>query len=169
MPTFQHGDAAAKKRLPAITWQAFFAGKRRSNANAIPSGLYMLDLDHLEGNTAQIFTERIMPHVRECGILLVHTTPSGHGLRVVARMQRAQSFPTIREFQLWLAAQLGFKAEEVDLCTKDMARLSFVPPEPYVHYHLIRFSLSTWRTASGHEFNEFDLRSVGRTDGAVIF
>lgn len=35
---FQHGDAAAKKRLPAITWQAFFAGKRRSNANAIPSG-----------------------------------------------------------------------------------------------------------------------------------
>ena len=134
MPTFQHGDAAAKKRLPAITWQAFFAGKRRSNANAIPSGLYMLDLDHLEGNTAQIFTERIMPHVRECGILLVHTTPSGHGLRVVARMQRAQSFPTIREFQLWLAAQLGFKAEEVDLCTKDMARLSFVPPEPYVHF-----------------------------------
>ena len=131
---FQHGDAAAKKRLPAVTWQASFAGKRRSNANAIPSGLYMLDLDHLEGNTAQIFTERIMPHVRECGILLVHTTPSGHGLRVVARMQRAQSFPTIREFQLWLAARLGFKAEEVDLCTKDMARLSFVPPEPYVHY-----------------------------------
>ena len=125
---FQHGDAAAKKRLPAVTWQASFAGKRRSNANAIPSGLYMLDLDHLEGNTAQIFTERIMPHVRDCGILLVHTTPSGHGLRVVARMQRAQSFPTIREFQLWLAAQLGFKAEEVDLCTKDMARLSFVPP-----------------------------------------
>lgn len=35
--------------------------------------------------------------------------------------------------------------------------------------YLIRFSLSTWRTASGHEFNEFDLRSVGRTDGAVIF
>ena len=131
---FQHGDAAAKKRLPAVTWQASFAGKRRSNANAIPSGLYMLDLDHLEGNTAQIFTERIMPHVRDCGILLVHTTPSGHGLRVVARMQRAQSFPTIREFQLWLAAQLGFKAEEVDLCTKDMARLSFVPPEPYVHF-----------------------------------
>ena len=131
---FQHGDAAAKKRLPAVTWQASFAGKRRSNANAIPSGLYMLDLDHLEGNTAQIFTERIMPHVRECGILLVHTTPSGHGLRVVARMQRAQSFPTIREFQLWLAAQLGFKTEEVDLCTKDMARLSFVPPEPYVHF-----------------------------------
>ena len=131
---FQHGDAAAKKRLPAVTWQASFAGKRRSNANAIPSGLYMLDLDHLEGNTAQIFTERIMPHVRECGILLVHTTPSGHGLRVVARMQRAQSFRTIREFQLWLAARLGFKAEEVDLCTKDMARLSFVPPEPYVHY-----------------------------------
>ena len=35
--------------------------------------------------------------------------------------------------------------------------------------YLIRFSLSTWRTAAGNEFNEFDLRSVGRLDGTVIF
>ena len=131
---FQHGDAKAKKRLPAVMWQASFGGKRRSNANAIPSGLYMLDLDHLEGNTAQIYTERVAPHIRECGIVLIHTTPSGHGLRVVARMRREQGFSTIREFQLWLAAQLGFKPEEVDQSTKDMARLSFVPPEPYVHF-----------------------------------
>ena len=130
---FQHGDAKAKKRLPAVMWQASFNGKSRKNENAIPSGLYMLDLDHLEGNTAQI-ASTFMAKVNECGIMLIHTTPSGHGLRVVARMMAAQSFSTIGEYQLWLAAQLGFAPEQVDTATHDLARMSFVPPENYVHY-----------------------------------
>ena len=130
---FQHGDAKAKKRLPAVMWQASFNGKARKNENAIPSGLYMLDLDHLEGNTAQIASS-FMSKVDECGIMLIHTTPSGHGLRVVARMMAAQSFSTIGEYQLWLAAQLGFAPEQVDTATHDLARMSFVPPENYVHF-----------------------------------
>lgn len=130
---FQHGDAKAKKRLPAVMWQASFNGKARKNENAIPSGLYMLDLDHLEGNTAQI-ASTFMAKVNECGIMLIHTTPSGHGLRVVARMMAAQGFFTIGEYQLWLAAQLGFKPEQVDTATHDLARMSFVPPENYVHF-----------------------------------
>lgn len=130
---FQAGDKAAKKRLPAAMFQASFGGKRRSNANAIPSGLYMLDLDHLEGETAKI-AEGFMAKVKECGIMLIHTTPSGHGLRVVAKMQKEQGFKTIREFQIWLAAQLGFKAEEVDTAMGDMARMSFIPPFSYIHY-----------------------------------
>ena len=130
---FQHGDANAKKRLPAVMWQANFNGKARKNENAEPSGLYMLDLDHLEGNTAQI-ASTFMKKVDECGIMLIHTTPSGHGLRVVARMMAAQGFSTIGEYQLWLAAQLGFKPEQVDTATHDLARMSFVPPENYVHY-----------------------------------
>ena len=130
---FQHGDAKAKKRLPAVMWQASFNGKARKNENAVPSGLYMLDLDHLEGNTAQI-ASTFMSKVDECGIMLIHTTPSGHGLRVVARMMAAQGFSTIGEYQLWLAAQLGFAPEQVDTATHDLARMSFVPPENYVHY-----------------------------------
>ena len=130
---FQHGDAKAKKRLPAVMWQASFNGKARKNENAIPSGLYMLDLDHLEGNTAQI-ASTFMSKVNECGIMLIHTTPSGHGLRVVARMMAAQGFSTIGEYQLWLAAQLGFAPEQVDTATHDLARMSFVPPENYVHF-----------------------------------
>lgn len=130
---FQHGDAKAKKRLPAVMWQASFNGKARKNENATPSGLYMLDLDHLEGNTAQI-ASTFMAKVNECGIMLIHTTPSGHGLRVVARMMAAQGFSTIGEYQLWLAAQLGFAPEQVDTATHDLARMSFVPPENYVHF-----------------------------------
>lgn len=130
---FQHGEANAKKRLPAVMWQASFGGKARKNENAVPSGLYMLDLDHLEGNTAQI-ASTFMKKVNECGIMLIHTTPSGHGLRVVARMMAAQGFSTIGEYQLWLAAQLGFAPEQVDTATHDLARMSFVPPENYVHF-----------------------------------
>lgn len=130
---FQHGDANAKKRLPAVMWQASFGGQKRSNANAVPSGLYMLDLDHLEGNTAQI-ASTFMQKVDECGIMLIHTTPSGQGLRVVARMMAAQGFSTIGEYQLWLAAKLGFAPEQVDTATHDLARMSFVPCENYVHY-----------------------------------
>ena len=130
---FQHGDANAKKRLPAVMWQASFGGQKRSNANAVPSGLYMLDLDHLVGNTAQI-ASTFMQKVDECGIMLIHTTPSGQGLRVVARMMAAQGFSTIGEYQLWLAAKLGFAPEQVDTATHDLARMSFVPCENYVHY-----------------------------------
>lgn len=130
---FQHGDANAKKRLPAVMWQASFGGKRRSNANAIPSGLYMIDLDHLEGNTAQIVQEHF-ENVRKSGVVLIHTTPSGHGLRYVAKMLKEQSFKTINEYQHWLARQLGFDELMIDESTKDMARMSFVPPFNYVHY-----------------------------------
>lgn len=49
-------------------------------------------------------------------------------------MMAAQGFSTIGEYQLWLAAQLGFKPEQVDTATHDLARMSFVPPENYVHY-----------------------------------
>lgn len=35
-----------KKKLPVITWQAFFEG-RRLNKEAQPSGLFMLDIDHV--------------------------------------------------------------------------------------------------------------------------
>lgn len=130
---FQHGDANAKKRLPAVMWQASFGGKRRSNANAIPSGLYMLDLDHLEGNTAEIVASHYAEMVK-CGVVLAHTTPSGHGLRYVAKMLKEQSFATIAEYQRWLAARLGFDESQVDESTKDLARMSFVPPFNYIHY-----------------------------------
>ena len=42
-----HKRGEMKKKLPIITWQAYFEGKRLIK-NAEPSGLFMLDIDHME-------------------------------------------------------------------------------------------------------------------------
>lgn len=36
-----------KKKLPVITWQSYFPGKRVAK-EAEPSGLFMLDIDHVD-------------------------------------------------------------------------------------------------------------------------
>ena len=45
---FREGDADAKKHLPAFCFHASFRnGGHRSSADALPSGLFMVDFDHL--------------------------------------------------------------------------------------------------------------------------
>ena len=72
-----------KKRLPGITWQAHFPKGRRVNSDAEPSGLYILDIDHIE-NPAQVYNEQVAAHLTDCDIMAVHITPSRRGLRIVA-------------------------------------------------------------------------------------
>lgn len=118
-----------KKKLPIITWQAFFSGKRVAK-EAVPSGLYMLDIDHLE-NPFKLYSERMcnvnwkMDH----GVVFVAKTASGHGLRVVALCR--SEFKTIEECQKWLASEIGV---EYDAVCKDWARSSFVTPADYTYY-----------------------------------
>lgn len=122
------GDLEAKRRLPAATWQASYGGYRRADENAVPSGLFALDVDHIEDPRALFdsFAERI----EELGIYIVHKTPSCKGLRVVAACRK--EFATIMEHQAWLAKEIGV---EHDACTKDWARLSFLVPEDYFYYY----------------------------------
>lgn len=116
-----------KKQLPIVTWQAYFEGQR-SNKNAQPSGLFMLDVDHVD-NPRRLWMENVSPKVKECGIVLVHATPSGQGLRVVAKCR--PEFKNIPECQRWLAGELGV---EMDEACKDMARSSFVACADYEFY-----------------------------------
>lgn len=126
------GDKEAKRRLPAVTWQASFGGQGRKNKYAQPSGLYMLDVDHVPAERMAPLVETARAHAAECGIMVVHTTPSGAGLRVVARMLAKNGFATIGEHQHWLAARLGL--DKFDDVTHDWARLSFVVPRTYIHF-----------------------------------
>lgn len=133
----RNGDSTAKRKLPAITWQATFKGSRRSNDEAIPTGLYMLDIDHIKEDVRTLVEQKVTPHIAQCGIMVVHITPSGKGssgkgLRIVARMLKANGFATIAEHQKWLATTLGFN--EYDACTKDLSRLSFVVTRDDVIY-----------------------------------
>ena len=122
------GHLERKRDLPAVCWQAAFDGKKRSNQYALPSGLFALDVDHVDHPEA-IF-RALEDRIDELGIYVVHKTPSTRGLRLVARCR--PEFGSIGENQAWLADEIHV---EHDACTRDFARLSFLVPESYFYYY----------------------------------
>ena len=147
-------DAEAHKRLlPAVTWQAHFDGKLRTDANAQPTGLFCLDVDiHHEpkfkdlwvqsGLDAAFFwaeeeaRERAKRWARMqqeedsdisshgLGIVGIHVSPSGTGVHVIANCH--ESCKSIAENQARLARLLGTEYDEV---CKDWARIFFLTPK----------------------------------------
>ena len=122
------GKLDRKRDLPAACWQAAFGGEKRSNQHALPSGLFALDIDHIDDPEA--LYRSFAPRIEELGIYICHMTPSTRGLRIVARCQ--PEFDTISAQQAWLAGQLHVVHDAV---TRDMARLSFLVPESYFYYY----------------------------------
>ena len=116
---------ALKKRLPILTFHATFKNGRRKNNEAIPSGLSIYDLDHIE-NPRERWLE-IEPRKDELGIMLAHITPSTEGLRLVFVMPQGMN---LADAQAWMARQLG--DTQYDACVKDYARCSFAVPREYV-------------------------------------
>lgn len=116
-----------KKRLPVITWQAFFPG-RRIALEAQPSGLFMLDIDHVD-NPFELYSKKIAGRTSELGIVYVGKTASTHGLRIVAKC--LPTLHTLEECQKWLASNL--KVEYDGVC-KDFARCSFLVHDSYTYY-----------------------------------
>ncbi|WP_455606938.1 BT4734/BF3469 family protein [Bacteroides sp.] len=125
---FEVSKAELKKQLPIFTPHATFRNGRRLNAEAIPSGLSMYDIDHID-NPRGLFEERIAAHVTEWGVVLAHVTPSTEGLRLFFVMPEGAS---LAEAQKWMSGQLGDK--EYDQSVKDYARSSFAVPENYILY-----------------------------------
>ena len=125
---FEVYKAELKKQLPIFTPHATFRNGRRLNAEAIPSGLSMYDIDHID-NPRGLFEERIAAHVTEWGVVLAHVTPSTEGLRLFFVMPEGAS---LTEAQKWMSGQLGDK--EYDQSVKDYARSSFAVPENYILY-----------------------------------
>ena len=119
--------AELKKKLPVITWQAYFPGKRL-NKEAYPSGLFMLDLDHVE-NPSSLYAKKIAGRLKELGIVYVGLTASRHGLRIVAKC--LPTLHSIEECQRWLASNL--KVDYDGVC-KDFARCSFLVHDSYTYY-----------------------------------
>ena len=123
--------ARLKRMLPIITPHAcrFRGDTTRKSANAVPSGLVMLDIDHIE-DPRDFFSSRIAPQLTaENKIYFVAITPSGHGIRVIAEREAGESIPAA---QKRLAAL--FALSEFDAVTKDLARASFLMPWSYVLY-----------------------------------
>lgn len=119
-----------KKCLPLITWQASYDNGWRRNAEACPSGLYILDIDHLQDPLALWLS--IKPRCEDLSLVFAGLTPSTHGLRLVAECR--PEFSSLAECQQWLAAQIG---TDYDSVCKDFARASFLPEASYI-YHFDR-------------------------------
>ena len=117
--------SALKKKLPIFTFHAMFKNGRRKNGDAIPSGLSIYDLDHIENPRAKWTS--IEPRSKELGIVLAHISPSLEGLRLVFVMPVGMD---LAQSQAWMAQQLG--DDKYDACVKDYARCSFAVPREYV-------------------------------------
>ena len=123
--------AGLKKRLPIFTPHATFRNGRRLNADAVPSGLSMYDVDHLpnprgywEEKRQELEDRDVMRYV-----VLAHITPSTEGLRLFFIIPAGMD---LAEAQRWMSQQMG--DENYDVSVKDYARSSFVVPEGYVLY-----------------------------------
>ena len=124
---FETKKSELKRRLPAFCFHAHFKNGRRLNAEAIASGLSILDIDHIKGSPEAFFHEKVKDRVKELGIVLAHKTPSGEGLRLVFIIPQGMG---LVEAQQWLSKQIGLEA--FDEACKDLARCSFAVPEEYV-------------------------------------
>ena len=139
--------ARLKKHLPIITPHAcrFRNDGTRKSSNAVPSGLVMLDIDHID-DPRDFYAKHIFPALspnspiasspiippsggNEGGLYFVAITPSGHGIRVIAEREPEESIPAA---QKRLAHY--FALTEFDAVTKDLARASFLMPWSYVLY-----------------------------------
>lgn len=126
---FETKKSELKRRLPAFCFHAHFKNGRRLNNEAVPSGLSILDIDHIKGSPEVFFNEKVKEKAKELGIVLAHKTPSGEGLRLVFVIPQGMG---LVEGQQWLAQQIGLS--EFDEACKDLARCSFAVPEEYVLY-----------------------------------
>ena len=154
---FNDHKQALKKRLPIIIPHAcrFEGDGKRKSANAVPSGLAMLDIDHIE-HPHQFFAEHIFPVLSNseavqqqsgltssgvpeksadfwgassAAVYFVAVTASGHGLRIIGERLPGES---IEAAQLRIATTLSIT--EYDAVTKDLARASYVVPSDYILY-----------------------------------
>jgi len=126
---FERRKSELKRRLPVFCFHATFRDGHRSNGSAVPSGLSILDLDHLELAPQEFYFQQVAGREQELGICLAHVSPSGEGLRLVFRMGACE---TLELAQRRMAEAIGCKA--FDACVKDLARCSFAVPRAYLIY-----------------------------------
>ena len=148
-PDFNDRKQALKRRLPIIIpHAASFKNGKRISADATPSGLAMLDVDHVD-NPRDWFESIDKQLLSDNRIYLVAITASGKGLRIIGERLSLSGAPgvsaektssigsdSIRQLESIEAAQLRIaqvlSIKEFDAVTKDLARASYVVPRSYI-------------------------------------
>ena len=151
--------AGLKKKLPIFTFHATFKNARRKNEDAVPSGLSIYDLDHIENPRAK--WNSIKERSTELGIVLAHISPSLEGLRLVFVIPQGMS---LAEAQAWMASQLG--DAQYDACVKDFARCSFAVPREYVLF-MDEDALFSQSPALSFRAEQSEAKNLGNTKEGV--
>ena len=131
---------AAKERvkalLPVIIPMATFPEGVRDDSKAVPTGLVMLDFDHIGEPTAW-YSSHGKGREQELGIVYSHITPSYMGVRIIARIPKEMykdltyAGEEIVRAQQWLAAEVD---GETDKACKNYGRCSFITCDDYTLY-----------------------------------
>ena len=122
------GYRKAKSLLPAIMWCGYSPDFSRKADSLLPTGLYMVDIDHMTENVEKVYREVVEPRIEELFIIGAHVTPSGKGLRLIA-MAYNQELNTLQANMDWLVDKLKLKQYgDYDTVCRDYSRLSFVVP-----------------------------------------
>ena len=112
---------------------ATFAGvfsKRSANALVTPSGYMVIDIDGLK-TKAQVQDVRYIcisdPRLRP---LLVFTSPSGYGVKVVIDIDTTRNL-SFRDYFRWVAMYMQFEyGIDVDCSGSDICRACYLPHDP---------------------------------------
>ncbi|MBQ0089392.1 MAG: hypothetical protein KBT27_08675, partial [Prevotellaceae bacterium] len=124
--------AVLKQKLPAIMWCGVSDSLSRKAETLKPTGLFMVDIDHLKSaSPVDVFMDTMRHNEKlDCPweIVASHTTPSGNGIRFVAVCR-----PNLTTLRANMDAFVSdFHLDEVgdyDSACKDLSRLSFIVPE----------------------------------------
>ena len=118
-----------KKKLPIFCFAATFKDGKRTNANAKPNGLVLIDIDGLENPLSEY--DRLLKAdwgFMSNSVVLVYTTPSGHGLRIVFKGMEGMDYV---ENMHWFGEHFDV---QIDESCKDFARCSFAVPYSYIKF-----------------------------------
>ena len=153
---FRHGDDKAKKRLPAFCFHSTFKANQRLNADAVTSGLVMVDIDHATDEEMKRYVEKAMPRPEDAAtteVMLIHITPSGKGLRFVIKATSKPGYEqcsSISDYQQVFAQKIGASVK-LDQATDDPARLSFCPRREDILYLNERLESLQSSLSTSHE------------------
>lgn len=152
-----------KAELPCVTWQAHCSTFNHTQKNCSPSGMYMIDIDHVDLQELRSHLDTISGYRNTYGVMAEHITPSGEGFRIVARIldgEEFDGFKSIEDWQKHLCKGLKLDGKfPIDKACKDLSRLSYlVPFEDFTYLDMALFSMPCPR--QGYQLELFNQKKT---------
>ena len=159
---FETKKDAAKKRSWCIMPHADFPSGNRRNEDAVLSGLYGFDIDHMKEDPRAWYLQNVAGMEKEAGIGYAEVSLSGNGLHIIGLCPEGLS---IEQSQAWLANMLS--VTEYDKACKDPARCLFLSGNTLHRDDEMLFSGIGRPTLSAKELAEVSSDKTDKTDNCL--